>query len=175
MAAGAPALPVLASILTSRSLWLGNRDDEAKAGALSQPLAFSPDPAAMQLYEPLCQCQPQTGSLKPPGGRRIDLLEDVKDSLQIIFADPYPRIRHRYLYKPDAHQVPLTSCRCRVDALAVDGQQLAVNPGDAVCPELNGAAFTGKLDSIAEQVQENLLENSLIGHNSVGKTFGAEG
>lgn len=129
----------------------------------------------MQLYEPLCQRQPQTGSLKPPGGRRIDLLEGVKDSLQILFADPYPSIRHRHLDKPNAHQAPLTSRRCRVDALAVDGQQLAVNPGDAVCPELNGAAFTGKLDGIAEQVQENLLEDSFIGHNSVGKALNAEG
>ncbi|EKD39550.1 MAG: hypothetical protein ACD_75C00373G0005 [uncultured bacterium] len=114
---------------------LPERQNEAEPAAFAV-LAFRPDPAAVQFHQHFGESQAKAGAFEFLGIGRFKLGEGLKELAHVLFLDPPAGIGHGYFNRIDGH-------RSRPD-------------GDRTTRR-------GKLDRVAEQVEQYLLDFPLVG------------
>ena len=119
---------------------LAERECKGESGTFAFPLAAHGNSPAVQLHELLGEGEPQAGTFLLSRVGRIHLLELAENAFLILGRNADARVADLHLQ-----------------------QLFAVFPAHFGCTDANFAAFRGKLDSVTQQVVEDLLKFSLIG------------
>ena len=118
-----------------------------KGAAFIGSFALQPHPSSMQRDQPAYQGQPEARSLLLARIRRVRLFELTKDTLLIFRFDADSRIADG-----DAEAV----------LVALSALRVSVWLCLQACSKLNASALRSKLNGIAEQIVDDLLEFRLI-------------
>src|SRR6188768_3597805 len=111
------------------------REDEPASAPVD---ALDPDPAAVELHEPLGQSEAEARALAEPDPD-VRLLELLEDALAVLGSNSRPRVGDRH-----AH--------------------LAVDPSRA---HVDGAALRGELDGVREEVEDDLPDPAFVAFDRI--------